>query len=71
MSNTKLRIFFTGAASSHENVDDIANFTLGRAEAGGEAIALLYVDEPISDFVLTELSATEKFIQVKRLEFDV
>ena len=54
-----------------ENGVNIANFTLGRAEAGGEAIALLYVDEPITDFVLTELSATEKFIQVKRLEFDV
>ena len=54
-----------------ENGVNIANFTLGRAEAGGEAIALLYVDEPIADFVLTELSATEKFIQVKRLEFDV
>jgi D-3-phosphoglycerate dehydrogenase len=54
-----------------ENGINIANFTLGRAEAGGEAIALLYVDEPIADFVLAELSATEKFIQVKRLEFDV
>ena len=54
-----------------ENGVNIANFTLGRAEAGGEAIALLYVDEPITDFVLTELFATEKFIQVKRLEFDV
>ena len=54
-----------------ENGINIANFTLGRAEAGGEAIALLYVDEPIADCVLTELSATEKFIQVKRLEFDV
>ena len=30
-----------------ENGVNIANFTLGRAEAGGEAIALLYVDEPV------------------------
>ena len=50
---------------------NIANFTLGRADAGGEAIALLNVDEAIKDNVLTDLSATGKFSQVSRLEFDV
>jgi D-3-phosphoglycerate dehydrogenase len=30
-----------------ENGVNIANFTLGRAAAGGEAIALLYVEKPL------------------------
>jgi D-3-phosphoglycerate dehydrogenase len=50
---------------------NIANFTLGRAAEGGQAIALLYVDAPVSDVVLADLQATEKFNQVSRLEFDV
>ena len=49
----------------------IANFTLGRAAEGGQAIALLYVDAPVSDLVLADLQATGKFNQVSRLEFDV
>lgn len=50
---------------------NIANFTLGRAAEGGQAIALLYVDAPVSDLVLADLQATGKFNQVSRLEFDV
>jgi len=50
---------------------NIANFTLGRAARGGEAIALLYVDEPIPAKVLTELATTGLFKQVKPLTFDV
>ncbi|MEN8709813.1 MAG: phosphoglycerate dehydrogenase [Paracoccaceae bacterium] len=50
---------------------NIANFTLGRAEAGGEAIALLYVDQPIAEAALNELEATGMFQQVKPLGFDV
>ena len=50
---------------------NIANFTLGRADAGGEAIALLYVDEPIQANVLKDLKATGLFKQVKPLQFDV
>ena len=50
---------------------NIANFTLGRAAEGGQAIALLYVDAPVSDVVLADLQATGKFNQVSRLEFDV
>ncbi len=50
---------------------NIANFTLGRAEAGGEAIALLYVDQPIAEAALNELEATDMFQQVKPLGFDV
>ncbi|MDO7694915.1 MAG: phosphoglycerate dehydrogenase [Planktomarina temperata] len=54
-----------------KNDVNIANFTLGRAAEGGQAIALLYVDAPVSDLVLADLQATEKFNQVSRLEFDV
>ncbi len=50
---------------------NIANFTLGRAEAGGEAIALLYVDAPVPTPVLEKLEATGMFRQVKPLQFDV
>jgi D-3-phosphoglycerate dehydrogenase len=50
---------------------NIANFTLGRAARGGEAIALLYVDEPIPAKVLAELATTGLFKQVKPLTFDV
>ena len=50
---------------------NIANFTLGRAAVGGEAIALLYVDNPIPADVLRTLEGTGQFTQVKPLEFDV
>jgi len=50
---------------------NIANFTLGRAEAGGEAIALLYVDAQVPGDVLDLLSGTGLFRQVKPLAFDV
>ena len=50
---------------------NIANFTLGRSAAGGEAIALLYVDEPVSADVMKTLESTGQFTQVKPLEFDV
>jgi D-3-phosphoglycerate dehydrogenase len=54
-----------------QNSVNIANFTLGRAAQGAEAIAMLYVDAPVSDSVLARLSETGKFSQVSRLEFDV
>ncbi|MDB9855794.1 phosphoglycerate dehydrogenase [Planktomarina temperata] len=54
-----------------KNDVNIANFTLGRAAEGGQAIALLYVDAPVSDLVLADLQATGKFNQVSRLEFGV
>jgi D-3-phosphoglycerate dehydrogenase len=54
-----------------ENGVNIANFTLGRAAAGGEAIALLYVDAPISADVIAKLTATGKFQQIRALAFDV
>jgi D-3-phosphoglycerate dehydrogenase len=50
---------------------NIANFTLGRKEAKGEAIALLYVDEPVPPKAIEALNDTGLFGQVKPLEFDV
>jgi D-3-phosphoglycerate dehydrogenase len=50
---------------------NIANFTLGRATQGGEAIALLYVDEPVSAEARAALAETGMFRQIKPLAFDV
>jgi D-3-phosphoglycerate dehydrogenase / 2-oxoglutarate reductase len=50
---------------------NIANFTLGRAEAKGEAIALLYLDDPLPAKAIAELEATGKFKQVKPLRFEI
>ncbi len=54
-----------------ENGVNIANFTLGRSVAGGEAIALLYVDAQVPDNVIAKLEGTGKFQQIRSLEFDV
>jgi D-3-phosphoglycerate dehydrogenase len=54
-----------------ENGVNIANFTLGRSTRGGEAIAILYVDDPVPETVLDRLRATGKFNQVKALQFDM
>ena len=50
---------------------NIANFTLGRADVGGEAIALLYVDEPVPAEARAALAETDLFTQIKPLQFDV
>ena len=50
---------------------NIANFTLGRSGAGGEAIALLYLDKQPEQAVLDKLKATGMFQQIKSMEFDV
>jgi D-3-phosphoglycerate dehydrogenase len=50
---------------------NIANFTLGRADVKGEAIALLYVDEPVPAAALNALNDTGLFTQVRPLQFDV
>jgi len=54
-----------------ENGVNIAYFTLGRAEVGGEAIALLYVDAEVPEPIRQKLSETGMFTQVKALQFDV
>ena len=50
---------------------NIANFTLGRSEKKGDAIALLYVDEPVPEAALNQLRDTGLFGQVRPLQFDV
>ena len=54
-----------------ENGVNIANFTLGRSARNGEAIALLYVDDPVPAPVIAKLEATGMFGQVKPLSFDM
>ena len=54
-----------------ENGVNIANFTLGRADRGGEAIALLYVDDVVPAPIVDKLCQTGMFRQVKPLQFDV
>ncbi|MDF1872018.1 phosphoglycerate dehydrogenase [Vannielia sp.] len=54
-----------------ENGVNIANFTLGRSDVGGDAIALLYVDGVISPEVQGKLRDTGLFQQIKPLAFDV
>jgi D-3-phosphoglycerate dehydrogenase len=54
-----------------DNNVNIANFTLGRSEAGGQAIALLYVDNTVSSKVIEALKATGVFGQAKALNFEV
>jgi D-3-phosphoglycerate dehydrogenase / 2-oxoglutarate reductase len=50
---------------------NIANFQLGRDRPGGDAIALLYLDEPFPQDVLAELRANPKIESAKPLQFDV
>ncbi|MEM7301000.1 MAG: phosphoglycerate dehydrogenase [Pseudomonadota bacterium] len=50
---------------------NIANFQLGRNEPGGDAIALLYLDEPLPDDVLEVVRSNPAIIQAKALEFDL
>ena len=50
---------------------NIANFTLGRSERGADAIALLYVDDPVKPEALAALRDTGLFRTVRPLRFDV
>jgi D-3-phosphoglycerate dehydrogenase len=70
-NNDEPGIIGTLGQTMGENGVNIANFTLGRATAGGEAIALLYVDAPVGADVIKKLHATGKFQQIRPLEFDV
>jgi D-3-phosphoglycerate dehydrogenase len=54
-----------------ENDVNIANFTLGRADRGEQAIALLYLDEQPPAAVLDKLRATGLFQSVSPLRFAV
>ncbi len=48
---------------------NIATFHLGRAEAGGDALALIEVDEPLSEQVLEKVAALPLVLQAKALSF--
>jgi D-3-phosphoglycerate dehydrogenase len=48
---------------------NIATFHLGRTGPGGDAIALIQVDEPISDEALQEVRDLPQVTQAKRLRF--
>jgi D-3-phosphoglycerate dehydrogenase len=52
-----------------KNNVNIANFTLGRSGVGADAIAILYLDQPIDPEVVNTLESTGMFSQVKALEF--
>ena len=54
-----------------ENGVNIANFTLGRAERGKQAIALLYLDEQPPKAVLDKLAETGLFDSIRPLQFSV
>jgi D-3-phosphoglycerate dehydrogenase len=48
---------------------NIATFHLGRAEPGGDALALIEIDEPLSDQVLAKVAALPLVLQAKALSF--
>ena len=54
-----------------KNGVNIANFQLGRNRPGGDAIALLYVDAPVSEEVLDEVRAFPQILSAKPLVFDI
>ena len=57
-----------GAALSKAGIN-IATFHLGRAEAGGDAICLVTVDEPVSEAVLASVRALPLVVQATTLSF--
>jgi len=63
-------IGFMGTTLGDAGVN-IANFQLGREKEGGDAIALLYVDEPVKQDVLDKLTAHHAIKQAKPLIFNV
>ena len=48
---------------------NIATFHLGRAEEGGHAVALIEIDEPLSDAVLKEVRDFPDVLQARALRF--
>ena len=59
-----------GMTMGRNNVN-IANFTLGRSGVGQDAIAILYLDQPLDPKVIATLEGTGMFNQVKALQFEV
>ena len=50
---------------------NIANFSLGRNHPGGDAIALLYVDAPVSEAVLDMVRSHKEIQSAKPLLFAI
>ncbi|MGF1560935.1 MAG: phosphoglycerate dehydrogenase [Geminicoccaceae bacterium] len=48
---------------------NIATFNLGRTEIGGEAIALLEIDQPLEDTVIQKICALPQVMQARQLRF--
>ncbi len=48
---------------------NIATFHLGRSEAGGDAIALIRVDQPVNEALLDKVRAIPNVVQAKALHF--
>lgn len=48
---------------------NIATFHLGRAEAGGDAILLTQVDQPLTDAILEAVRSLPHVVQAKSLSF--
>jgi D-3-phosphoglycerate dehydrogenase len=69
-NDTPGMIGLLGTICGKNNVN-IANFSLGRDAPGGNAIAMLYLDERIPDHVLEELRINKAIVSAKPLEFDV
>ena len=49
---------------------NIAPFHLGRGAVGGEAIALIEVDQPVTEDILQQVTCLPNVVQVKPLSFD-
>ena len=49
---------------------NIATFHLGRGAVGGEAIALIEVDQPVTEDILQQVTFLPNVVQVKPLSFD-
>jgi D-3-phosphoglycerate dehydrogenase len=48
---------------------NIATFHLGRTEAGGDAIALIQVDQRVDEVLLKKVRAIPNVVQVRALQF--
>jgi D-3-phosphoglycerate dehydrogenase / 2-oxoglutarate reductase len=57
-----------GSLLGEEGIN-IATFNLGRTAKGDDAIALVQVDEEVSEAVLARIGALEGVVQAKRLSF--
>lgn len=60
----------TGALLSKYNIN-IASMTLGRTEAGGDALMILSVDQPVSNNIIDELKQVGEYNQIFTTELTV